>query len=229
MMDAEFAPLQITAWLRTAVISDAWLPLDGILLYQQTRRDLGAQEVTVPGGSLLEEPKGEALKGGRLPLAYVHGKEWYYRCSWAEWGPYVEGKDYWNKRFDVGFADLVDFRGRRGRVIIEQNAYKAYHMPVFYRSALWVRWYCVGDPGKIGDLLTCLTHVGKKTAQGWGQVLRWEIEPVEQDWSIWKEGRLMRGVPIWDAPDSDGVRIMQYGVRPSYWDKRNQIPLVIHE
>jgi hypothetical protein len=222
-------PLRIRAWLRAGVISDPYLPLDGVLLYQHTRSDLGANDLTTPGASNLAQPKGEVMVGGRLPLAYVHCKDWYYRCSWAQWGPHVDGQDAWSKRFDVSQAYLVDFRGKRGKVDTSAATYKAYRMPVFYRSALWVEWYCVGDKTALERLLTCVTHLGKKTSQGWGRVARWEIQLHHDDWSIWGPDRqLMRGIPRYNWPRELGEpKIGLYGVRPSYWDRRNQIDLVL--
>ena len=221
-----FEPLQITAVLRTAVISDQWLPLDGILLFQKTREDLGAQAMTTPGVSNLAQPKGETMKGGKLPIKTVHSKEWYYRCSWAQWSENVEAKDYWNKRYDNDMSDFVTFKGR-GTVNNLAGAYKAYHQPVFYRSALWVRWFCVGDKAEIIRLLSTCTNIGKKPAQGWGRVARWEVESVSDDWSIWKDGKLMRGIPAFEKPADYFGNIALYGVRPSYWDRRNQIMVVL--
>lgn len=228
MDSSEFAPCRIRAWLRSPVVADEWLPLDGVLLYQQTRYSLGREISTLPGVSLLEQPKGGPCVGGKLPIAVVHGKNWYYRCSWAQWGPHVDGQDYWSKRFDNTLADLVDFRGRRGRIDTGSGAYKGYRMPVFYRSALWVEWFCKGDLDLLAPLVNAVTHLGKKTVQGWGRVLRWEIEPIDHDWSIWKGPKLMRGIPPEDMPkDYPITRMGRYGVRPSYWDKRNQTELVL--
>lgn len=227
MESLNFEPLQITATLRSAVVADQWLPLDAMLLYQMTRDDLGARAATQSGASALEQTKGEPMKGGKLPIKTVHGKEWYYRCSWAEWGPYVDGRDYWNKRFDSSLADLVDFGERRGTVNNLAGQYKAYHQPVFYRSALWVSWYCVGDRREIERLLSTLTHIGKKISQGWGRVVGWKAEVVTEDWSIWRNGKLMRGVPVGDAPRDYAGNVALYGVRPSYWDRRNQINVVM--
>lgn len=222
-----FEPLQITAVLRTAVISDQWLPLDGILFYQQTRDALGAQEMTTPGISSLAQPKGEAMKGGKLPLKIIHGKEWYYRCSWAQWSENVEAKDYWNKRFDSDLSDFVSFSGRRGAVDVGAGQFKAYHQLVFYRSALWVRWYCVGNLAEITRLLSICTNIGKKPAQGWGRVMRWEIKPINNDWSIWKDSKLMRGIPAFEKSENHAGNVAFYGVRPSYWDRRNQIMVIL--
>jgi CRISPR type IV-associated protein Csf3 len=225
--DLHFEPLEITAILRTAVISDSWLPLDGLLLYQQTREALGSQEASFSGTSGLAQPKGQAMLGGKLPIKTVHGREWYYRCSWAEWSPHADGQDHWNKRYDNALSDYVSFGQRRGTVNNLAGAYKAYHQPLYYRSALWVRWCCVGDKTAIEQLLSTLTHLGKKPAQGWGRVARWEILSVSEDCSIWKDGKLMRGLPPSDVPEGYQGDLALYGIRPSYWDRRNQTMLVM--
>jgi CRISPR type IV-associated protein Csf3 len=222
-----YEPLRIRAWLRTAVVSDEWLPLDGILLYQ-AHRDLGGrQDITIPG-------EYSARGAAYLPVKKQHwGKgHFYYRASFAQWGPHADGRDYWNKRFDQGLADLIDFRGRRGRVIVEQSTYKAYHMPIYYRSALWVEWYILADRPALEYLLVPVTHIGKKTSQGWGRVARWEFEPVPEDWSVWRDGALMRGVPVEELAETGqempaGSTVAHYGVRPSYWKASNQMLLVM--
>jgi len=205
-------PLKITAWLTCGVVSDAALPIDGILYYQAMRLAHGPQDMTLPGGHAGVNPQ-----GARVPIQRVHAVDWYYKASFAQWSqPCVEGTDHWNKRFDLGMADLIDFAGKRGRVIVEQSRYKAYHMPVFYRHCLSVWWYVVGDREAIAGLLWSMTHVGKKTSQGYGQVLRWEIEPAPADYSqCGPDGQLMRAIP-----DDGGIL---YGIRPSYWDRRNQV------
>ncbi len=225
---ASHNPLRIRATLRTPIVADAWFPLDGVLLAVATRRDLGARASSLPGASRLAEPKGGELRGGRLPIAIVHAKDWYYRCSWAVWGPHADGQDHWVKRFDMTHASLVDFRGRRGRVDTSSGAYRAYHMPVYYRAAHYVEWYCQGDQEALHPLVMMITHLGKKTVQGWGRVARWEIEPMDEDWSVWQDGRLMRGIPRYHWPRERGEPKMgNYGVRPSYWDKRNQMELAL--
>jgi len=169
------------------------------------------------------------MRGGRLPLQYVHSKDWYYKCSWAVWGPCCDGQDYWSKRFDMTHATLVDFRGKRGRIDTSSSTYKAYRMPVFYRAAQWVEWYCVADINKLSPLVYMTTHLGKKNSQGWGRVIRWEIEQVAEDHSIWRDGKLMRGIPRYHWPREGGEPsiIGLYGIRPPYWDHRNQIELVL--
>lgn len=211
-----FEPLKITAHLMTGVISDAFLPIDGILYYQGMRERLGEQTVTLPGQSY----------GGpgdhHLPLKQVnsHKREWFYAASFAVWPEHArEGTDYWNKRVDVSLIDLVDWQGRKARIDVAAGRYKSYHMPVFYRVALFVDWFVVGDKTEIERLLGTVTHLGKKTAQGWGAVREWEVQRWAADWSIHGDhGQIMRAIP---SPD---LTAPMYGLRPSYWLPKHQFP-----
>ena len=220
----DLEPLHIRAYLRAGVVADKQMPLDGILLYQAHRDEHGPQAMTIPGDYTCQGIS-------TLPLDIVHpGRQnWYYCCSWAQWSHDIEGHDHWNKRFDSQFADLVDFSNRRGKVIIEEGRYKAYHMPIFYHAALWVEWFCMGDKAEIERLLSTVTHIGKKGAQGWGRVRRWEIESWPEDWSVWHDKRLMRGIPAEDMGQEFpiGIDVTHYGIRPSYWKASNQMLLVM--
>ena len=209
-----YVPLRVTAGLQCGAVCDGTLPLDGILHYQHMRQHLGAQQITMPGDVA---PSGD-VPPMRLAKHHAGQADWYYAASFAQWStPWTEGTDYWNKRVDQRHADLIDFRGKRGKVLVEQGAYKAYHMPVAYRHALAVTWYLVGDLAWVERLLAMTTHIGKKTDQGWGAVARWEVVPWHADWSVADaRGRLMRAVP-----ERGGIRT---GIRPSYWLPRNQVP-----
>lgn len=206
-------PLCITAYPRCGIECDGYLPIDSILFYEVMRRLNGPQILTTPG----RNPDARMPQAGAWGLAKTEiDGVWFYAASFAQWGPHTDGRSHWNKRFDQQGAHLVDFRGRRGKVIVEEGRYKAYHMPQFYRHALWVSWFVVGDRPQIENLLSTITHIGKKAAQGMGRVNRWQVTPWREDWSVYGEGgRLMRGIP-----DSNGIL---YGVRPSYWDSRNQV------
>jgi CRISPR type IV-associated protein Csf3 len=209
-----FEPLKITAQLQTAVIGDVFLPIDGILYYQAHREAFGAQEVTFSGSS----DKRYEISSEALPLARCeeHGPYWYYAASFAQWPTALaEGSDHWNKRFDAGLSDMVDFGKRKARVDVASGPYKAYHMPVFYRHALEISWYVLGERRGVERLLSCCTHIGKKMAQGWGSVLAWNVAPHHADWSVRGEnGKVMRAIP-----DASGILT---GFRPSYWLAKNQ-------
>ena len=197
-----YEPLRITAFPRCGIVTDGTLPLDGILLYYAMREAYGEQDTTASGQVLQRLVDLPLAKRGTDP-------HWYYACSFAQWGNYTEGGDYWVKRFRNNHEELIDFGGKRGKVIIEQGQYKNYRMPVFYRHALRIEWYAVGDKNTIMRLLAPCTHIGKKTSQGWGRV-DWRIEECESDWSEWgAEGQQMRPLPA-----KAGILT---GIRPPYW------------
>jgi CRISPR type IV-associated protein Csf3 len=121
----------------------------------------------------------------------------------------------------VGFAEMVDFDRRQGRVVIEKGRYKAYHMPIFYYVADVIEWYCVGDGAEIERLLSTCAYIGKKSAQGWGRVIEWRVEAWPEDWSERREGSLTRGLPAGTMPAMDMGAVV-YGIRPPYYLKENQ-------
>ncbi|MCB9172317.1 MAG: hypothetical protein H6637_05275 [Ardenticatenales bacterium] len=225
----QFEPHRVRAWLRTPVVSDQFLPLDGILLYQAHRNLEGAQIMTLPG-----EYVRNAVSN--LPLGMVHAgrRNWYYRASWAVWGDEGEGKSNWVKRFDQQYVGMIDFGKKKGRVDVGSGHYKAYRMTVYTRPSRWVEWYVMSDYDCLVWLLSTVTHLGKKASQGWGRVSKWEIEPMEADHSIWRDGELMRGIPaedvmeyIADGNTPHGLQRGEYGIRPSYWKRGNQMQLVL--
>lgn len=237
---SNFENLRVTARLRTSVICDEYLPLDGILLSQAMRERYGPRDWSLPGGT---DVTPEVVRHVAAPLQvcwedgreheYHHSFVWWYACSFAhardgnaQWW-LAEGQDHWNKRFDAGVSDLIDFRGKRGRVVIEQNRYRAYHMPIFYRVAREIVWWCVGDKTRIENLLATVTHVGKKSVQGWGRVAEWRVEPCAEDWSCWRDGTPMRALPAARFAAGTTYNRRHYGVRPSYYSKRNQMLVIV--
>lgn len=225
---ASFEPLRVTALLRAGVVSDEYLPLDGILFSQAMRDYFGPRTQSLPGGGV--DAKAHLSVSTPLEVRFnADHSLWWYACSFAQPQPWwlAEGQDHWNKRFDQSLVELIDFHGKRGRVIIEQNRYRAYHMPVFYRVAEKIEWYCVGEKKRIAALLNTVTHIGKKGAQGWGRVSEWRVESFSEDWSCWKDGRPMRSLPAGEAMERGPVNLRYYGLHPSYYDKKNQMPVAV--
>lgn len=203
--------MRITAWPRCGIQSDKYLPLDGILHASMMRRTFGAEDVTVAGD--MAQWGGQH---GSIPLQRKSaGGVWFYACSFADWGDvWADDTGFWAKRFDQASADLIDFDGRRGKIDVSSGLYKGYQMPVYTRSALRVYWYAVGDMERVRDLLSDVTHIGKKTSQGYGRINLWDVEAWPHDWSMWRDGKPTRAIPAQDGA--------LYGVRPPYWRAANQ-------
>ena len=209
---ADFTNLRIRAYLQSGVISDQFLPLDGIIYYHLVRERIGEKYFSMPGESNVHE-------GQNITLPFLKSgpknDAWFYACSFAQWPEIVcDDKTFYVKRFDLNAADYLDTT-KKGRVDTSRGQYKAYHVDVYYRHALYVEWYCIGWKPEVQNLLRFCTHIGKKTSQGWGSVLEWEVIDWPEDWSIRGPGnRLMRPVPVLDGG-------YLYGIRPSYWNPRH--------
>jgi CRISPR type IV-associated protein Csf3 len=205
--------LRIRAYLQCGVVSNGWIPFDAILFFIKMRERYGSQDITIPGSKQHEKAGVELPFERREKLG-----EWYYACSFAQWPEQIaDGCDHWNKKFD---SKLMDYLEWRGKINIGSGKYRAYHMPIFYRHALWLNWYAVGDRNEIEHLLPFVTHIGKKYSQGWGRIVKWEIEKADFDWSEHDEnGNVMRSLP-----SETGIL---YGIRPSYWLRENQVECIL--
>ena len=211
-----FQPLKITATLQTPVITDGYLPLDSILYHTFIRDHFGAQHKSKARESDVAEWSGNVLPFERYNLESKH--QWFYACSFAQWPDNAKPeKHQYAKRFRTGLATkYVDFGKKQGKVDTSRGENKNYFNTEYTVSSPYVSWYCVGDKRQIELLLPFLTHVGKKSSQGCGSVLDWQVETFHSDWSIENNsGRLMRAVP---SDDGDVL----YGIRPSYWLPRHQ-------
>lgn len=211
---SEFQQLRVRAYLQTGVISDQFLPLDGILYYHLTRDLMGEKIISKPGESNVREGANITLpikKSGRKD------ESWFYHCSFAQWPQnMIEDQAFYVKRFALNRSGIIDHKTRK--VQISRGQYKAYHINVYYRHALYVEWYCIARTTELENLLRFCTHIGKKTTQGWGSVLKWEVTQWPEDWGIrGPGGRLMRAVPVNDNG-------FLYGIRPSYWNPRHVFP-----
>lgn len=211
-----FRPLHVTAWLRTNVIADEYLPLDGIIRDAAMFYHHGFKPVSFPGGEL----RNPALPPQSMPLEKrVRSDIYYYACSFAYPQPWWVAEDikHWNKRFDFPLSNLIDFQGKRGTVNTQSARYRAYHMPVYYKVARKIEWFCFGNKEMIEKYLALTTNIGKKRSQGWGRIAKWEVEDWPEDWSEMKDGKPMRALPAQEFEGREGFKFRHYAVRPPYY------------
>ena len=83
--------------------------------------------------------------------------------------------------------------------------------------------YARGDFDTIKELLANLKYIGKKNAYGWGKVQKIVMEETDEDFSIVKDGKLMRHIPI-DSEYLQKVQKNSYAgaLKPlfhPYWDR----------
>ena len=81
--------------------------------------------------------------------------------------------------------------------------------------------WCLGDVAEVRRLLQYVTHVGKKTAEGFGIVREWIVEPVdvgERDCLI-RDGKLARNIPAGYGGIEIEAPSELLGWAPPYWNK----------
>lgn len=215
-------PLKITAYLMDGRVAttDSYLPLDSILAAEWMRRNHPDAYYNASSHMLTNE-----LIIPELPFERRgHGNDWYWSCSFNQEEKLHEYITHWHKRFDDNLEQYIDFRGRRGKINTQSAKYKAYRTPLVIQLYDRLTWYAVGDMAAVFDLCRTVTHIGKKSSQGYGAVDYWEIEPWPEPWSVWVNGRLMRAIPTSEALPSghQEVRLSQWGIRPPYWHRENQ-------
>lgn len=216
----EFQPLHIRAYLQTPIICDRYLPLDGIIFNQFIREKFGAKSHTLPRQSTNKE-----YSGFNLPLQKrnMNEEEWYYACSFAVFPTIaLRDKHEYAKRFDFHEAGTyADFEGRRGRIDTARGEFKNYFVKEYTWSTPYVDWYARGIKDELEKLLAFCTHIGKKSSQGCGSLLCWEVMETDKDWyKNDDKGNLMRAIPSQNGQ-------YYYGIRPAYWHPRHQAKVLL--
>lgn len=88
--------------------------------------------------------------------------------------------EYWHKRFPE--QAIIDWCAKPN-TDTGSGRYKEYRIPVRTEmpedSVLYA--LCIGNREELERLLSYITHVGKKPAQGKGRVLRWYVESIQND------------------------------------------------
>lgn len=157
-----------------------------------------------------------------LPLE-EKGKDFkYWAASNGLWCG-IETLSSWKKRFDTKYDDYIDFAKKQAKIRYKMGHFKAYDMPIVLHSALYIRFYVVGNKQEIERLLNCyLCGVGKKISQGWGWIKNIEVKQINNDYSCFYNGVVMRAIPDVPSELKEGMRIEYTGYRPPYWLPGNQ-------
>lgn len=216
--------MRIRAFLLDGRIAgtEPYFPLDSILAAEWIRHNHPE--------TFYEPPPPGAREGWiEAPLPFERrgrGGRWYWACSFNQTPPVTEYIAYWHRRFDDALERYIDFQGRRGKVSEQSGRYKAYRMPLnILLFSAPLEWYAVGNVAAVQVLCAGITAIGKKPAQGYGIVERWEVAPWPEDWSeVGPEGKITRAIPmeLGLPPGVKHAAVRLYGTRPPYWRRENQ-------
>jgi CRISPR type IV-associated protein Csf3 len=149
--------------------------------------------------------------------------EWYWQVSSPSYCIVSEYTDRFRKRWQPGIDSPESAWGKRkAKWSTSEGAEKSYDLPLYCRNTPAITWYVVGDGDAIASQLVDCTHLGKKRSYGNGQVLRWEVEPIKEDWHLWRDNKLMRPMPYRLLYSDSRILLsepvtMAWGWRPPVW------------
>lgn len=120
-----------------------------------------------------------------LPLARCHLDpdpelwHWAATCGWPGRDSLVEVRTWTG---GVDHRDLEQTSSHLPRVIsARQGRYRRRRMPLLVTLTDQVIWQGVGEIDQIAELLEPIRVIGKKRTHGEGEVLAWQIRPVDVD------------------------------------------------
>ena len=149
-----------------------------------------------------------------LPLERWHlGGTWGWKASALfPDGDQAEGLQFWRKRFRQNRIELT-----AGSPNLTNGIYRDWNMPLPLLLVPRMVAYGVGDVHRVRhELKRSIRWLGKKRAHGHGRVLTIDVERVDYDWSMYRDGKPTRWLP-----DVDGHRLVR--VRSPYWNTTERV------
>lgn len=187
-----FQNIKITALLNNAVALVEPLRLDCILSAAK------AKEILQEEYYLNQKQAGTADLVVDTLSQFLKYSNRIFHASFGFFDDDKEFTTHYSKRWNGLHDEIVKFKGKGKKEIdTARGEFKSYHNSIIYKSSSKVVFFACGDKEKISQLLNDYIHfLGKKSSQGFGGVLKWTVEETEQDFSIIKDNKLMRYVPL---------------------------------
>ncbi len=149
-----------------------------------------------------------------LPLGKWHINGHWGWCASALFpeGEIGESLQFWRKKFRQNKIELT-----RGSPNLQNGIYREYNHPLPLLLTKKMIAYAVGDRGRVHQILKKhIRYLGKKAAYGRGRVLSVDVNIIDNDYSLTKDGKTMRYLPY-----DRGIRLVR--IRPPYWSNYDRI------
>ncbi len=204
---------KITIEFGSSLIFDHIPTFDGLLAYAAVREELGQEGMKSATSLTAEEIE---WSNGLIPLR--QDERGVFMASWLLWdeNAHAQGGVSWKKRFEEKHSHLVDFGGKRRKVKINAGQFKSYNVPMTTHSIRqgWF-FFQTDDLDRVINLFdTHICGLGKKRSQGYGDIVGYDIRPIDYDPF---SGTVIRPVPT-DDPEEEGI-LMAW--RSPYWEPSN--------
>lgn len=130
------------------------------------------------------------------------------------------------KKFDhdiyAKYGEIVSPKGKeKQKVLTVQGAYKNEFYSIERFVVDSITYYVRGDKEVIESLLKNLRYLGKKSSLGWGKIKHISIEETEKDYSIFKDGNLMRNIPIKNSWGFESNKVNLFRLTHPYWSRED--------
>lgn len=145
--------------------------------------------------------------------------------------PTFNGVKYYDKEkliksFDhdmyAKYGEIIAKNGKpKGVVNTAQGKFKNEFYSIERIGVDCITYYLRGNKEVIENLLKRLRFIGKKSSLGWGEVKYISIEETTKDYSIFKDNKLMRNIPVKNSFDFDGPKVNLSRLTHPYWSKEN--------
>lgn len=127
------------------------------------------------------------------------------------------GREYWHKRYP---ANRVEFAAKRN-ANTSAGRWREYRVPLNLNVTHAFTAYAIGNRDEVARLLDYVTHLGKKSAYGYGRVVKWSVEECGDCLELIHNNRLL---PIEYARrvGLDGGIVPAACWTPPYWYRPHQ-------
>lgn len=214
----DFEPLEVVFKIKPPIyINSPWIHFDGLINYLCFRDCLGEDFYILPSDFTVD------TSNLMLPLKQCVVDEFQvYHSSVAIYNQANLMMDTIYKRFTDKETYLLTKKQQQGRIHTNSGFFKDFmiHYPILLTDTL--TFYCNGDKKELDRLLNNLSFIGKKTSIGSGKILNYTIQSIEEDYSFFKDNKIMRPIPSkFKLPLLEGMIIQRQSYKPPYWDKNN--------
>jgi len=190
-------------------LAHPWINGDALIASQLMRHILGDDFYTLPTKRVL--PINDYLE---LPLEKSYDV-WHASASVFDIDDVFLTTIY--KRFDSQNTDIVN--NRKKKIPLGAGFFKGCMIRQPYTPSRTIKFFFNGDMEMCSRLLQHVPALGKDRSRGFGVVKSLSVEPCSEDYSLFKDGIVMRPIPALDIKHM-GIpeKSIRSNYKPPYWN-----------
>jgi CRISPR type IV-associated protein Csf3 len=201
-------------------LAHPWINGDGLIAQVLMRRLLGDTLLSLPSKKPID------ISCLKLPLART-GSVWHCSVSQFDTDQKFVTKIY--GRFDAD--DIGHVKTKKKRIPLMAGHFKSSMVSIPTSLAKEVRFYVRGNIDECKWLFANVTALGKDRNKGYGAVQSMSIEEIPEDWSLFRDGVVMRPIPVREMPVGwmqSGMQaaVMNLTFAPPYWNRAAAVQCV---